>query len=1773
MKYLKPIIRLAVLLLLTVCSQTVKAQMYIMVHKTDGDVLKIAVSDVDSVTFREITGPEVTYDYVDMGLSVMWATCNIGATSPEQYGSYFAWGETNVKNEYTPANYKWYDATGAVLKYNIWKSLGSVDMKYRLDADDDVAHVLMGDGWHIPTLSDYEELLNNSRVTIVEMNGVKGLSLTSQINDNSIFIPLAGEYWKGDTLGAGVYSYYPTNTLVCYNEDNSSYIYSFYANTTDGRQAVGYSTYNRVGGLPVRPVYSPKTTFDDNVLSVSGVVLYKDSIMLEVGESNWIDATVTTNSDIYLSPHFISSNDSVASVTADGQLIAVGPGECVITASWGDFSASCVVIVSKFVPVIEYVDLGLSVKWATCNVGASSPEKSGGNYAWGEIVTKSEYVWTNYKHCIGTYNALTKYVWNSGHAAETTGVDNKLVLDPEDDVASVLWGDGWRMPTNDEFIELVNNCTWNWINAEGYSGYKVTSNVPGYEGNYIFLPSNSEYGNVYYWTSDLSMDDDRYAMSFAEGECDTKLPRLYGFNIRPVIGSSVEDIKGVYISRSELPLALNAVYEIKAALLDSVGKVLDLNQVADIVWTTDDADVAVVENGLVKAVGPGTCTIVASYGEYSAECYVTVEDPYDVEPESVDLGLSVNWATFNIGAFSPEMTGDFFAWGDVEPYYESGYAESVNPVWKDGKTAGYTWASYKWAEYIDEDGSYSITKYGKDGKTVLEADDDAANHAWGGEWRMPDQIEFEELQMKCTWEFVIADGFKGYKVTSNVEGYTDKSIFLPITESRSGQMLYSEGEGYYWSRNVNTEDPFSAWYLYMNEEYESVWNYYRCQGRTVRPVCPSETWQGITSIEFDSTAVDVALGYPASLSYRILSGSEDYSFMGVTSWTSSDESVVTVNEYGVLNGIKEGVATITAYYNELYAECQVSVKKLSDTNPELVFKVYNDMYVKLGAPGSCGYYQADDFGFIMIAFSGDVEGSDLFLPYSGYNWFNVCGNLTSRTGNYRNAAIRYKACYNTINQANRFMSSFDEDSDDPQVQAMIGEAHALRAFAYLNLAPYYQVSYTSSDEAKNLPCVPLLTLESDPSNNPRATLQEVYDQIISDLNTAIEKLDGWQRIDKSRIDQQVAYGLRARAYLNMGMWSEAAADAAIALRGYEPASITDVSAPFLYDLSESNWMWGYDMNDSLANEMLYATSSSWIRSFSGDSYSAGVGVYSMINSDLYDLIPSSDVRKGWWVNENLYSPLLDSLKSWGDLYGQEIASGTVLGEKERFLPYTNVKFGVKSLGTTKNDEDWCWMRAEEMILIRAEALAKSGNADAASRLLTGFVTSYRDPDYDIEGRGLSLEDEIWFQRRVELWGEGFSNNDIRRLNKPLVRFHDNNENNCPDAFRLNMSADNGWWLMRFPSSELERNAALEDNTGGSIPYPGENGNLLDGVTDYCANGGGYDDEPYLSIYPRKLDMYAGDIYSLSFKTNTGETVVWTSTDDNVATVDKYGVVTAVAEGHCTITATAGELSAECGVVVMPEYHDTVSAVYDFIISEDSLAAEFFYFEDCYGYEVSAEFGESDSGVVCTSIICSITFSSADEAQEAYANMTKGLTDSFIDSLDVVFNDEGTGFSYTNPEMIGMDRDAVLARMYQSYKSMVNSQEYEEGEEEEFGYIGEPEPYLPAGYADSTAIAAWYTNVNEEEGSIKIESVFLFEDGTLVATKSKFYTYKDGRKPEYGINGYGTYELTDGDFYNGAASVVLSDGTTFDVEIEEGVMLAMGEYFFIQDNDEAPEPME
>ena len=199
----------------------------------------------------------------------------------------------------------------------------------------------------------------------------------------------------------------------------------------------------------------------------------------------------------------------------------------------------CVFAKKKVQP--EYIDLGLSVKWAICHVGAYKPEDAGDHYAWGEVETKDEYTWSNYK-----FNHL-------GELSKYNSDDKKTSLDPEDDVAHVKWGGSWRMPTHEEFVELSENCTWTWYksgNSEfgGVAGFKVTGKKEGYTDRSIFLPV-TEYNNKkdfdpifssgYYWSSSINksvLRDASYLNFGSSANLYTHLcyRRFYGFSVRPV---------------------------------------------------------------------------------------------------------------------------------------------------------------------------------------------------------------------------------------------------------------------------------------------------------------------------------------------------------------------------------------------------------------------------------------------------------------------------------------------------------------------------------------------------------------------------------------------------------------------------------------------------------------------------------------------------------------------------------------------------------------------------------------------------------------------------------------------------------------------------------------------------------------------------------------------------------------------------------------------------------------------------------------------------------------------------------------------------------------------------------------------------------------------------------------------------------------------------------------------------------------------------------------
>lgn len=301
---------------------------------------------------------------------------------------------------------------------------------------------------------------------------------------------------------------------------------------------------------------------------VTSITLSKTYLSLPVGDEETISVTsILPDNANNKSFTWSTSSNYVATVDQNGKITAKAIGDAVIKATANDGSgvfASCSVVVRKRGPSGS-VDLGLSVFWATCNICesgfVSSPEKYGDVYAWGETEThysskdpliwkdgKTGYNFASYKWYDASTKTYTKYVTSRYFGT----LDYKSVLEPQDDVAHVKLGGSWRMPTNQEWIELLNNCTWTWVtnyNGTGVNGRLVTSNI---NGNSIFLPAASgcwdEYNfNGYneggvYWSSSLDYNNPHsaYIVGFGPGGVNrTDIVRYsdyrcYGWSIRPV---------------------------------------------------------------------------------------------------------------------------------------------------------------------------------------------------------------------------------------------------------------------------------------------------------------------------------------------------------------------------------------------------------------------------------------------------------------------------------------------------------------------------------------------------------------------------------------------------------------------------------------------------------------------------------------------------------------------------------------------------------------------------------------------------------------------------------------------------------------------------------------------------------------------------------------------------------------------------------------------------------------------------------------------------------------------------------------------------------------------------------------------------------------------------------------------------------------------------------------------------------------------------------------
>ena len=290
-------------------------------------------------------------------------------------------------------------------------------------------------------------------------------------------------------------------------------------------------------------------SIDIPVYLVKDIQLSETSITLGTDKTHQLSATVLPADADNPAVVWKSSNADVATVI-NGLVVAIAPGTCTIICSATDGSgikAECKVTVlednSGTIDGRVYVDLGLpsGTLWATCNVGANSPEEYGDYFAWGETETKNDYNLSTYKYCQGTETTMMKYCTDERDGI----VDNKTELEPSDDAATVNWGVEWQMPSYEQFKELINSSytTTIWTTLNGKYGRKITSKS---NGNSIFLPpagfrydtslsSARSYGG--YWSRSLGTSYSGRACDlnvFSSDVYTSEDFRCYGQSVRPV---------------------------------------------------------------------------------------------------------------------------------------------------------------------------------------------------------------------------------------------------------------------------------------------------------------------------------------------------------------------------------------------------------------------------------------------------------------------------------------------------------------------------------------------------------------------------------------------------------------------------------------------------------------------------------------------------------------------------------------------------------------------------------------------------------------------------------------------------------------------------------------------------------------------------------------------------------------------------------------------------------------------------------------------------------------------------------------------------------------------------------------------------------------------------------------------------------------------------------------------------------------------------------------
>jgi hypothetical protein len=472
-----------------------------------------------------------------------------------------------------------------------------------------------------------------------------------------------------------------------------------------------------------------------------------------------------------------------------------------------------------------------------------------------------------------------------------------------------------------------------------------------------------------------------------------------------------------------------------------------------------------------------------------------------------------------------------------------------------------------------------------------------------------------------------------------------------------------------------------------------------------------------------------------------------------------------------------------------------------------------------------------DFGYPTFYLMRDFMGQDIVGEPLGNDWYITWYAATTSLGpDYLYCQVPWTYYYQWINGCNTVIALVDKENPDPAQVDGLGIAYTMRAMFYMDLARMFQFTYVKDTQAPTVPIVTEETTLEQATNNPRAPQETMWEFILSDLDKAEQYIANYKRTDVYTPDISVVYGLKARAYLTMEKWADAEKYAKLAQAGFTPmneAQYTDRMTAF--NTPNSSWIFGLKFNPNSDNILLNDSDSNWgsqmFLEVKGGLYGSSYGVPRHIDAHLYQTIPDTDFRKNCFMTPELdemdaetrtatiierysdYPHYLDvtAESSTSGVYGYLALKFRAAGGAEgRENPYKATAASVPM------------MRVEEMMLIEAEAAGMQNEAQGKA-LLTAFA-QLRDPEYVYDEK-TSFRDNVWWQRRVELWGEGFATFDIKRLQKGIIRNYAGT--NHGENYRWNTTEVPQWMNLCIVRTEGNYNFGLGENNPTPVAPAGD----------------------------------------------------------------------------------------------------------------------------------------------------------------------------------------------------------------------------------------------------------------------------------------------------------------------------------------------------------------